>query len=1004
MKKKPIILRILPWVLLAAVVGGLVYVGYLLWGRPEGEPLYTAEILRYEAEDDQPVVLDNGKLHLELDRATTQFVLTDAYGHEWKSNPFADPAASDEKIAGGENKNALASPLNVYYRLPKKAVDNVYDAYTYSISRSAYKIEKIDDTTAEVTYSVGDIAREFIVPDSVTKERFDELTDRVKATGVKKQQFTNKYTNKKSSATLDDLAAGNEEAIGFIRTYPQIAFQNIYTIKVEDNNNLQALHDLLMTTGYSEEEKNLDIILTRSTYQYSYHLYTPEEITAMQGGSAEEKDLAARILEKTPELTEKPGYILRRLGQVFTPAMIAELKTGNEEQAAFAEQLIAANPEIQNDSFTIVPAGEEETSAIYTVAELVDENSYTAGERMLESGIFEAAEKPVQVLFDVKVRYRLDGEDFVAEVPYNEMKFNSKNASLSYISVLPMFGAVGAQADGSYEDGYLLVPEGGGALIRFNNGETKFTGYYADVYGYDYGIKRTEFITESKASFPVFGILRNEQSFFCVVEGASAFVSIQADINGKTAGTERSSYNYANAKAKVLHVDQYNVSAKTAELQLMYEKMIPDTTLVQRYRFTDSGDYAKLAASYGDYMREHYPELKGKQASEDIPVSVELIGAIDKRVVTAGLPVQKVVPTTTFSQGQEILEKLSSAGIRNLNARYTGWLRGGVKQKVLTGVHVLNELGGEKGVKELIAKEKEAGVPLYFDGITAFAYDSGLIDGFVTARDAARHITREVAELVQFSPIYYTEDKERDSYYLVKPSYAKKNAGNLIDWLQKNGANGVTFRDIGVMLSADYDPNCVATREEVKTLNIQTLQEARSAGEKVMIKNGFDFTLPYADIVTDMNLGGNRYVLLDKYIPFYQIALHGLIDYTGEAMNLQGDYQTELLRSVEYGAGLNYAFTAEKASVTQETEYTGLYGTTFASWEEEAKAAILRYQEEAKGLNQQRITGHEILNEYVTVTTYEDGTKIYVNYGTEEYSGEAKVHARDYLIVGKEGK
>ncbi|MBQ6257444.1 MAG: hypothetical protein IJJ60_12705, partial [Clostridia bacterium] len=66
MKKKPIILRILPWVLLAAVVGGLVYVGYLLWGRPEGEPLYTAEILRYEAEDDQPVVLDNGKLHLEL--------------------------------------------------------------------------------------------------------------------------------------------------------------------------------------------------------------------------------------------------------------------------------------------------------------------------------------------------------------------------------------------------------------------------------------------------------------------------------------------------------------------------------------------------------------------------------------------------------------------------------------------------------------------------------------------------------------------------------------------------------------------------------------------------------------------------------------------------------------------------------------------------------------------------------------------------------------------------
>ena len=40
----------------------------------------------------------------------------------------------------------------------------------------------------------------------------------------------------------------------------------------------------------------------------------------------------------------------------------------------------------------------------------------------------------------------------------------------------------------------------------------------------------------------------------------------------------------------------------------------------------------------------------------------------------------------------------------------------------------------------------------------------------------------------------------------------------------------------------------------------------------------------------------------------------------------------------------------------------------------------------------------------MTVTTYEDGTKVYVNYGTEEYRGEARVPARDYLIVEKEGK
>ena len=206
------------------------------------------------------------------------------------------------------------------------------------------------------------------------------------------------------------------------------------------------------------------------------------------------------------------------------------------------------------------------------------------------------------------------------------------------------------------------------------------------------------------------------------------------------------------------------------------------------------------------------------------------------------------------------------------------------------------------------------------------------------------------------------------------------------------------------MLSADYDPNRVTNREQVKEMNIETLAEAKAAGEKVMVKEGFDFTLPYADLVTDMDLSGNRYVLLDRYIPFYQIAIHGMIDYTGRALNMEGDYQTELLRSVEYGAGLNYTFMAEDASMTQETNYTYLYGTAFAAWEQEAKETILRYQREAKGLNRQRITGHEALTDHVTVTTYEDGTRVYVNYGTEEYRGETQVPARDYVIVGKEGR
>jgi hypothetical protein len=46
------------------------------------------------------------------------------------------------------------------------------------------------------------------------------------------------------------------------------------------------------------------------------------------------------------------------------------------------------------------------------------------------------------------------------------------------------------------------------------------------------------------------------------------------------------------------------------------------------------------------------------------------------------------------------------------------------------------------------------------------------------------------------------------------------------------------------------------------------------------------------------------------------------------------------------------------------------------------------------------MTGHENLNQFVSVTVYEDGTRVYVNYGYSDYTGNGvTVPARDYLVV-----
>lgn len=669
---------------------------------------------------------------------------------------------------------------------------------------------------------------------------------------------------------------------------------------------------------------------------------------------------------------------------VYSPETLAS-KSDSEREAILAQYPSAAEQPIR--VLDTSKKADYQTIADYFVQVGYNQEEFDLDQQLIASA--SASQKPV---FNVTLRYRLEGSDFVVEVPYDEIRYRN-SFPITTITVLPMFGAAGTA-----DEGFMFVPEGGGALINFNNGKLAQNSYYANMYGWDYATFRSEVINETKNTFPVFGMAKNGGSFVCIMEGASSYGGILADIS-----LRYNSYNWVCARYTVLHGDQYNVSNKTGTLVYMFEKEIPSDTVRQRYRFVDGMSYVDMASAYGDYLRDLYPEMKNAQVDADLPVSVELVGAIDKTVVKFGMPVDSVVSTTTFAQATEIIRDLKRGDVKNLSVRVTGWSNGGVNQKVLTSVKVLNELGGAKGMELLINDAKNIGVDLYFDGVSCFAYDSGLLQGFIPFRDAARYTTREQVIITPYSPIIYKADDNQDDFYLVQPKFAQKCTDNLINTLAAKKAYGVAFRDIGNLLSADYYVNDMTTREQVKQMNIASLKQAREAGEAVMIKEGYDYAMPYADIITDMDLDGVEYSILDASVPFYQIAIHGAVNYTSDPINLANDLRTDLLRCAEYGAGLNFTFMAEDTWVLQDSFYTSYYGASYDAWKEDALSLIAAYQADLKGLNSQRIVDHMILDANNRVTVYENGTKVYVNYGTEDYAaGAVLVPARGYVVEGGE--
>ena len=88
-----------------------------------------------------------------------------------------------------------------------------------------------------------------------------------------------------------------------------------------------------------------------------------------------------------------------------------------------------------------------------------------------------------------------------------------------------------------------------------------------------------------------------------------------------------------------------------------------------------------------------------------------MVGAIDKTVVKFGMPVDSVVPTTTFAQAQSMLAALEDMGVKELSAHMSGWSNGGVTQKVFSNVRVQRQLGGEKGMASVIAAADNLPLP-----------------------------------------------------------------------------------------------------------------------------------------------------------------------------------------------------------------------------------------------------------------------------------------------------
>ncbi|HEX7056902.1 MAG TPA: DUF5696 domain-containing protein [Bacilli bacterium] len=609
-----------------------------------------------------------------------------------------------------------------------------------------------------------------------------------------------------------------------------------------------------------------------------------------------------------------------------------------------------------------------------------------------ENGIAGAAAED-RPNFTVPVDYRLEGDSLVVYVPVGQIQ-ESKGYRILTLELLDFFGAAGAG-----EQGYMLVPDGSGSLIRLNNGKFKEEVYVQRIYGddeNDNGWRRGQ-IAEP-ARLPVFGLKAGDDAWFAVIEKGEGIASVNADVNGR-----QNSYNYAYASFAIRGEDTLELykGDKVDEIQLLTESRY-EGDLQIRYNFLTGSDasYSGMARLYRNKLVKD-GVLKPRKAKKNLPFYVDILGAVEKRKTFLGVPYKGLVPMTTFAEAGEIADKLKSSGVSNLQMRYLGWFNGGLNHKIPERVSVEGKLGGKSGLRQLASHIQAQGGRLYPD--VAFQHVFFGDWNFKPASDAARFVTREQAIRYPYNRALNSMDSDLGHYYLLSPAKLPYFVERFISGYNRYGLDSIALRDLGDLLHADYRVNRVVFRDTAKNIVTQQLGKLKIAYPNVMVAGGNAYALRYADQLINIPTTSSGFNVTDGEVPFYEMVLHGYLDYAGSPMNLddEQDLTFHLLRSVEYGAAPHFLWSYQSSSELKFTPYNTLFSTDYRDWLEQAADLYGKLNRALGGLQSVPIAEHIRVKPDVAKVRYENGTSLYINYTDKPVTVDGvTIEAKNFAVGG----
>lgn len=547
------------------------------------------------------------------------------------------------------------------------------------------------------------------------------------------------------------------------------------------------------------------------------------------------------------------------------------------------------------------------------------------------------------------------------------------DSSRSIVSI-GLFEDLGAGA--SDEEGYIVTPDGSGAVINFNNGRTGSSDYSQQIYGRDLAIsqdmapKKTE-----QAYLPIMGLVKEENALLLIATEGSAYATANASIAG---GPRATGYNSAWFNFALRSTDSYYMGGTNASALKAYQQnKIPEPRITVRYYPIAGEDvsYVDIALRYQKYLVDE-KGLTKKTTADDAHLYLDLYGGTVKERSIAGFPVNLQTTATTYEQAEEIVRALKELGVDDMVVTYEDFNKAGITSKISNSVDYASVLGG-KDKFESLRKYLESIGAVFAPSVDLMNYErSG--NGYSKTGASVIGVTKAYATQGVYERAFGTPHETRSSWYILTPAYYEKAYGAIVSSYGKSSLSAISVAEGTNMLYSDFTSNSnknTSRQQAVENLK-SCYQMINNSGMTFVASACNDYALPYVDMLRNVPLYSSNFDVYDYDIPLYEIVIHGYIPYTTKAKNASSIADELFLLSVATGTPVHYEVMYENPNTFTDSSYDTLFYTYYQGWLDVAAAEYKVCKDIVSGVSEATITDFEYVSDNVVRTTFSNGTVI----------------------------